>query len=267
MLLSTLRNTPSRYGPDHVVPTFNAEQGIIIRATLRDIQAEAERLRACGISDEGVLLAPRQQVIVLGDPPTDNAIVTRPPEEVPAPTRTDEVCSVTNYANRAELIRHLSSGAATAARPKEGTSSTACHVHAVQHKGSKRKAEDVVGIESTTAVASSTHNSAVGTRAGPGGPLHEAGATAAAATHQCGVAAAAVTADCLVVALASDDMATSDPPPTVAPHRWTAERTPRAPGRVLPPRQDGQEDPDGDGQHTRARTLQADRWTARLGRV
>ncbi len=56
-------------------------------------------------------------------------------------------------------------------------------------------------------------------------------------------------------------------PPTDAPRRWTATRTPKAPGQSVQPRRHGRQDPGEDGHHSRAITLCRTRWTARQGRV
>ncbi len=174
MLISTLRNTPSRFGPEHVVPTFNAEKGKIVRATLGDIQAEVERLRASGVSDEGKLASPAEQMVARADVGREPAAVPSTQGDDTTKGTAEVACEVVKYANRAELLRHLAQGAAVGAsasmapapateRPLRG--------HMLPQAGAKRKACGESGIERGDAVASSTYNSAVGTRAGPRGSL------------------------------------------------------------------------------------------------
>ncbi len=86
--------------------------------------------------------------------------------------------------------------------------------------------------------------------------MRDAGATAAAASHQCGVAAAAVTAERMVAELSFEELPHRIPP-TVAPPRWTAWGTLRAPGQIQLPRPRGREDPYGGGQHSGANDLQS----------
>ncbi len=257
MLLATLRNTPSRFGPDHMVLTFNAQMGVIVKAKLSDIQEEVSRLRAEGVRDDGTAAGDANKVGAdegnsssRHDPSVTQG---RAPDAVEARPNN----YVTTFANRAELIRQLAGNASRDLSERQGTAASSACKGIGPHplpRGLKRKTGTEAINEIGTAVASSISRNAVGTCVGPGDPLRDAGATASAASHQRGVAAEAVTAERMVAVLSSGDLPHRIPP-TVAPPRWTAEGTPRAPSQFLLPRPRGKEDPHGGGQHSGANVL------------
>ncbi len=99
-------------------------------------------------------------------------------------------------------------------------------------EASPLKRRRVVG---DSARASCTINSAADAREGPGGPLHEAGATAAVATQVTAVATAAVTAECRAVPLVIDDLTARAPPDgRVAPSGGRVSATAKRPASTFP---------------------------------
>ncbi len=236
MLLAALRNAPKRLTQDHAVLTFNASSGKVVRAKLRLIEEQVRSLRARGVRDDDQFVADHRMQAPRASPSSGHE--GERPEGVLADGPSQRQESATTFNNRADLIRHL----------KRGSGSVSAGPSAPSRKP-KRKSEAEAVSEVEHAVASSICKNAVGTRAGPGDLLREAGATAAAAAHLRGAVAAAVTADRMVAALSTDDLPQRIPP-TVAPPRWTAEGTPEAPSQFRLPRPRGEEDPYGDGQHS-----------------
>ncbi len=214
MLISTLRHTPARHGREHMVPTFDAVKGTIVRAALGDIQEEVERRRARGIRDDEQAAVAGDTAAAAADPRAQHMACGATGNGPPVSASGNHASNMTRFTDRAELIRHLAKRPEGIARgPHEPTPiiSHSPSTHGEPSQGMKRKAVDSTEFDDAIAVASSTKYSAVGAREGPGGPLHEAGAAAAAASHQSGVAAAAVTADCMAAALPSN-IAALDPP-------------------------------------------------------
>ncbi len=109
MLISILRNTPARYGEDHMVPLFNSEKGTVIKVTLAEVAAEVARLRTQGVRDDD------QGVWPASDAGTTERRTAEPREALTPPSTPGDSmpaasgCTTVTFTSRAELIRHLAS--------------------------------------------------------------------------------------------------------------------------------------------------------------
>ncbi len=212
MLISTVKHAPRQHHLDHIVPIFNSATGCIVRASLRSIVGEIERLRDLGVSDDGLLGNQAQDA--RPTPPR------APSGEIHAPTATDLTVSSNvareevKFASRAELIRHLSSTGKKRGRCEDGsgTNERRSTIASAEATAEQQRKEPRYNVDKEFARAASTTPSAVDAREGLGGPVHEAGATAAAALPPVAVVAAAVTAKCTVVQLRSGTLTTMGPP-------------------------------------------------------
>ncbi len=211
MLLAALHNAPKKLSQDHIVPLFNASSGKMVKARLRLVEDQVHRLRARGVRDTDQIHADGSVQATTRSPAVRAEVA---PGSASADMERQREGSGVTFGSRKELLCHLRKAPAPAS-----------DVPGPPARGLKRRSEAEAEKEVDEAVASSIGINAVGTREGPGDPLRDAGATAAAVAHQSGLTAAAVTADRMVAALALGDLPHRIPP-TVAPPRWTAEGTP-----------------------------------------
>ena len=131
--------------------------------------------------------------------------------------------------SRAELVRHLRDGARGVKRCHDAEGGGT-----VPEELAAQSVEDARVVK-RSARATSTACSAADAREGLGGPMHEAGATAAVAPQATAVATAAVTAKCTVVPLLFDALTTTGPPDgRVAPSEGRVNASGKMPSSTSP---------------------------------
>ncbi len=214
MLISTLRNTPARFGQDHMVPLFNATRGMLVKATLADVETEVARLRTLGVHDDDQGAWPAPAGGTTGRRAAEPSAAFAPPSAPSDSTSTASGCTTITYASRADLIRHLAA-ATRAADTTPGAVAIETEEDAMQVaflQGHRKRRREGNLIDERIAVARSTITSAAGTREGPGGPVREAGAAAAVALRLGAGATAAVTAKREAVQLPFDHSTAAGPP-------------------------------------------------------